>query len=206
MRQLRVWLGLLLICSLMLLKGQLTLAVANTPTDLPRDHWAAQAVTLLLDKGYLQLYQDQTFKGEQSIDRYTLAVVVGKILNEIAAGRVGTSKEDVALLRQLTTEFRTELVDLSTKGGYFNRRIDNLTKQDQIIKEDLTKNTAEQTQLRQEVQQILTEIAETKQRVKLLEDENVALKMDVARLKAESGNQRLYIIAAIVLGVLGILR
>jgi len=56
----------------------------SNPTDVPSSHWAYKAVKLLIDKGYLQLYQDQTFQGDKPVDRYTMAIIVAKILNEIA--------------------------------------------------------------------------------------------------------------------------
>ena len=69
---------------------------SNSPSDVSPSHWAYQAVKVMIDKGYLQLYQDQSFQGDKPVDRYTLAVIISKILNEIAAGRVGSNKEDVS--------------------------------------------------------------------------------------------------------------
>ena len=92
------------IMTLLLLLGSfstpVTYAASNNPVDVPADHWAYKAVKALIDKGYLQLYQDQTFQGDKPVDRFTLATVVAKVLNEIAIGQVGTSREDVMTLQK----------------------------------------------------------------------------------------------------------
>lgn len=187
---------------------------ANNPSDVPPTHWAYQAVKLMIDKGYLQLYQDQSFQGEKAVDRYTLAVVVSKVLDEIATGRVGSSKEDVELLRKLTNEYWSELVEMNIKGTQSNKRMESLSNQDQIFKEDLTRTmvmvqklTAEQILLQKEVQQIINDIQTLSLKVKQLEDENTRLKDDMARLRADYEDTKhkhnLYIIAAIILGLAG---
>lgn len=187
---------------------------ADAPADVPPSHWAYQAVKVMIDKGYLQLYQDRSFQGDKPVDRYTLAVVVSKILNEIAAGRVGSTKEDVELLRKLTNEYWSELVEMNIKESQSSKRMESLSKQDQIIKEDLTRTmvmvqklSAEQILLQKEVQQILNEIQTISLRVKQLEEENTRLKDDMARLRAEYAEtkhkQNLYIFAAIILGLAG---
>lgn len=202
MRSNRFKRGLVLLLMMVLVLGisQMAMAAENVPSDVAPSHWAYKAVCLLVDKGYLQLYQDQTFKGEQPVDRYTLAVVVAKVLNEISSGRVGTSKEDVALLKSLTTEFRNELVDISTKGGYFNKKLENLARQDQVIKEDLAKSDAEQAELQRQVQDLINGLTP---RVQALEQENSQLKVEITKLKKETGNQKLYILAAIVIAIFG---
>lgn len=203
--------GLVLIS---LLAGFSTTSIANTPSDVSPSHWAYQAVKVMIDKGYLQLYQDQSFQGDKPVDRYTLAVVVSKILNEIAAGRIGSAKEDVELLRKLTNEYWSELVEMNIKGAQSTKRMESLSKQDQIFKEDLTqtmvmvqKLTAEQILLQKEVRQILDEFQTLGMRVKQLEEENTRLKDDMARLRAEydetKHKQNRYILAAIILGLVG---
>lgn len=79
-------------------------------SDVPVSHWAYEAVRELVDKGYLAA-EDGRFGGEESVDRFTLATVVARILREIETGELQPqSRQDVELLRQLVTEFRAELV------------------------------------------------------------------------------------------------
>lgn len=87
-----------------------TPAGAVTLTDVPTGHWAYEAVSTLVEKGYMHVGEDQLFRGDEPADRYTLATVVAKIITEIESGRVSTTPEDVRILRELIEEFRTELV------------------------------------------------------------------------------------------------
>ncbi len=146
--QLKLTLGLICLLTLTLsfCVGQVVLAETN-PADVPPSHWAYKAVKLLVDKGYLQLYQDQTFKGEKPVDRYTMAVVVAKILNEIAGGKVGTNQGDMDLVKKLTNEYWNELVQVNSKNNLFVQKIDQVVKDNQVIKEDITRNTAATQQL-----------------------------------------------------------
>ena len=87
--------------------------VLASVTDVPRDHWAYQAVISLVNRGFLATYEDGSFQGTNPVDRYTLAVTVARILDEIEAGRVMGSQSDIDLLRDLSNEFRTELVNFT---------------------------------------------------------------------------------------------
>ncbi len=173
------YLSFLLVGILLFSLAGLVSAKGVEPQDVPKDHWAYQSVKKLLAKGYLELYQDQTFQGEEPVDRYTLAMVVAKLLKEFSGGQVLTSKKDLALLRKLTTEFRKELVEINSKGGTYNKRIARLEKQNAILKEDITQTQAD------------------------LQQENELLQAEINQLKAANKKQTLYILAAIALGIFG---
>jgi predicted nucleic acid-binding Zn-ribbon protein len=190
------------------------LAASAGPSDVPPGHWAYQAVKTLIDKGYLQLYQDQTFQGEKAVDRYTLAMVVAKVLNEIAGGKAATSQEDVALLKSLTNEFRSELVDVSSKSNVFMAKLVQVSKENQVIKEDLTKVNAgiqslgdDQAELRKQVKGLIDEILAVQDRVKKLEDENQRLRYELEQVRSQAETTRkkhqMWIIVSIILGLVG---
>ncbi|HOP73483.1 MAG TPA: S-layer homology domain-containing protein [Bacillota bacterium] len=210
MNNLSKW-GLVLGVTVLLLISIMTCALAAAnPVDVPPNHWAYQAVKQLVDKGYLALYQDQTFRGDQPVDRYTLATVVAKILKEGAAGSTAASREDVKLLRSLTNEFREELVKVLTENSSLSKQLDELTRQDQIFKEDITKLNAglqnvtqEQMELEKEIQQIITDLLVFKKRVEQLENEVAILRMENASLKEANRKHGLYIAIAIILGLAG---
>lgn len=80
-------------------------------TDVPTNHWAYRAVQALIERGYIDVGSDGAFRGDQPADRYTVAAVVGRLLDDIEAGRVRVREgTDAALVRQLEQEFRAELV------------------------------------------------------------------------------------------------
>lgn len=192
---------LMMVCLLMLLTANV--ALAANPTDVSPDHWAYQAVKTLIDKGYLQLYQDQTFEGNQPVDRYTLASVVAKILAEIASGSVGTTREDVKVLRSLTNELREELVKLIADTNTYAKRAEEMKRQDVVLKEDLiTTNvsiqnlTVEQMRLQKEVKQMITDLSQVKEQVANLETE-------VAQLREANKRNKIFMIIAMILGLAG---
>lgn len=195
--------GIILMC-MMEFTG---LAVAATdPADVPPTHWSYKAVKLLVDKGYLQLYQDQTFQGDKPVNRYTLATVVAKILNEVASGQVTINKDDMNLITKVTNEYRDELVEAVRKVALFNKRADNMDKQDLILKEDITKTQDDQNVLQRQAQSMLADLLEVKDRVQKLEDENVKLKAQLEKVQMEANQQKYYIYAALILGLWGIIK
>lgn len=186
------------------------LALAAEPKDVPADHWAYKAVQQLVDQGYLQLYQDQTFQGSQPVDRYTLATIVVKILDQIASGGAGTNRHDVEVLRKLTNELQQELVKIIAENNTYSSKNDEMKRSSIVLKEDLIKtivsvqNTnAEQAALQKEVQQILADLTALTKRVVEVEQATKQLQQEVTQLKEENRKQRLYIIVAIVLGLAG---
>ena len=177
----------------------------TNPVDVSPNDPAYKAVKTLIDKGYLQLYQDQTFQGDKPVDRYTLALVVGKILDQIATGKVSTNKDDMALLQQLTNEYRDELTTAVRKVTTFNSRVDQLEKQGLINQEDTTATRDQQAALQKEAQQLQADLLLLSDRVQKLEEENAKLKVDLQQMKAENDQrQQYYIIAAVLLAFLGL--
>lgn len=80
--------------------------------DVPKGHWAYEAVMKLVDKGYLGVYDDGAFKGDETVSRYLLAFVVAKMLTDIEKGSVVATSEDMSVLREVANELRGEIVPL----------------------------------------------------------------------------------------------
>lgn len=93
-----------------------------------------------MEKGYLTYYQDGTFRGDQPMTRYDAAVLVAKILNEMALGSKLTTKEDVATISNLSKEFRDELVALSAKMNLFDDRLKYLEGGLRLSQDDLARS------------------------------------------------------------------
>ncbi|HEX3046114.1 MAG TPA: S-layer homology domain-containing protein [Bacillota bacterium] len=160
----------------------------NTPADVTSSHWAYKAVKLLIDKGYLQLYQDQTFQGDRPVDRYTLASIVAKILIDSASGQTGINKDDLSILKSLINEFHAELITVIAQNNGQDKRLDGLEQQDVITNQELIEARAELLKLQNEVAQLKTQL-------QALETE----------LKDTKEKYRWYIIGAAIIGFLGVL-
>ncbi|MBO8126420.1 MAG: S-layer homology domain-containing protein [Firmicutes bacterium] len=171
------------LCLILILALSLPALAAAEIKDVPPNHWAYSAVQKLLEKGYLSLYQDGTFRGDKAVDRYTFAVVVARLISEMAAlgsGQPATDKvasEDLQLLRKLTTEFRDELVQLATT--------------DESIQGDLEAAAKEQTVLREDLNKLLVQVYQLQQSTKALaeKDEKLSGELDAVRTQVEENGQ-----------------
>ncbi|MER3456908.1 MAG: hypothetical protein C4304_08540, partial [candidate division GAL15 bacterium] len=108
--------------------------------DVPTNHWAYDAIAELAAKGLVEGYPDGTFKGNQPLTRYEMAMVVARIIARIeaiptppppevrradldavrrdltgAVGRIAASERTIATLQRLVNEFRAELQALGVR-------------------------------------------------------------------------------------------
>lgn len=106
---------------------------AQTPTDVPRDHWAYEAVRTLVEEGYLEGYPDGSFLGNRTLTRYEFAVVVKRMMDTISArlaeqqapaAPVSTTTpkdtqavkpEALEAVKKLVEEFKPELVVIGAR-------------------------------------------------------------------------------------------
>ncbi|HEX2954569.1 MAG TPA: S-layer homology domain-containing protein [Bacillota bacterium] len=202
---------------IMLAAGILLLSIAPAmaetpkPTDVPPDHWAYKAVVSLVEKGYLTYFQDGSFKGNAPVDRFNLAVVVAKILNEVALGNKPASREDMALLRKLTNEFQDELVALSTKVNLFDERLTYLENGYKQAQDDAAKAEDEYQKTQEQAKQVISEILTLKTRVesiegkqKLQDAELGAVRDRLSKVENEVKKLKTWSIITTILAVVGI--
>lgn len=113
-------------------------AHAQAPQDVPRDHWAYDAVRHLANEGYVLGYPDGSFLGNRAMTRYEFATVIKRILDNIDAemmqiknkpaptGPTTTpaptpapastiKKEDMDRVNKLVDEFKVELTVIGTR-------------------------------------------------------------------------------------------
>lgn len=76
--------------------------LAGPFSDVPQDHWAYSALEKLQATGILTGYADGTFQGKNTLTRYEIAVIVSKILDQVAAERALLSEKVDALENGLT--------------------------------------------------------------------------------------------------------
>ena len=85
-------------------------ALADTTIkDVPVDHWAYHAVNTVVSKGYLTMFEDGSFQGTRAVDRYSLASVIARLLEDIEVARVRGTTGDVAAIGDLRTRFEEDL-------------------------------------------------------------------------------------------------
>ena len=99
-----------------------TFAAANPFSDVPRDHWAYDAVTQLAADGVVEGYGDGTYRGDRNITRFEMAQMVAK-----AMAKENVPVSDKALIDRLAAEFADELNNLGV-------RVSNLEKHADMVK------------------------------------------------------------------------
>ena len=96
-----------------------TFAAANPFSDVPRDHWAYDAVTQLAADGVVEGYGDGTYRGDRNITRYEMAQMTAK-----AMAKGDMSASDKALVDRLAAEFADELNNLGVRVSNLERNAD----------------------------------------------------------------------------------
>ena len=96
-----------------------TFAAANPFSDVPRDHWAYDAVTQLAADGVIEGYGDGTYRGDRNITRYEMAQMVAK-----AMAKSGVGPSDRSLIDRLAAEFADELNNLGVRVSNLERNAD----------------------------------------------------------------------------------
>lgn len=159
-------------------------AAAQTVQDVPPNHWAYEAVVELVRRGYLAV-EDGRFNGNQAVDRFTLASVVARLLNEFeTSGTAPRSAQDVQLIRELVNEFSEELVAANVKVDEMLARLDraekNLAATDQKVSEVL----AAFARLEQRAAAIEQRVGDLESTDAQLASEAAQLRQDIDALRA----------------------
>lgn len=162
-----------------------------TIKDVASDNVAYESVKLLVSRGYLPLYDDSTFKGSNPVDRYTLAIAIGKLINEIEQGKIRLSDTDQQLLTKVSTEFRQELVNLGVKVDTLNSGVSKLRSDLNTFKgEQQGKDQLEKMTIEKQASDIEALRAKTVDDIKSLEI-RVGTMVDDKVGKALDNNQRI---------------
>ena len=99
-----------------------TFASANPFSDVPKTHWAYDAVQQLANEGIIEGYGDGTFVGDKNITRYEMAQMVAKAMAKMET----LSTRDQQLVRRLSAEFSDELNNLGARVDNLERNADKV--------------------------------------------------------------------------------
>ena len=101
--------SLLIAVVVVFLATSIGMAFAGPFSDVPKKHWAYEAVNSLAAKGLLEGYADGKFKGAKAMTRYEMALMVARLIDKKFGGA------DLETLQKLTIEFADELALLGVK-------------------------------------------------------------------------------------------
>lgn len=107
--------ALVVLCATAL--SQPTLGTPLFPND-QKDHWAQDALATLSAKGLVSGYPDGTFKGDRSVTRWELALIVARLWSaqEAAQGSFA-SRQDLQDLQKISQALQDELQTLGVREG-----------------------------------------------------------------------------------------
>ncbi|MFA5480509.1 MAG: S-layer homology domain-containing protein, partial [Candidatus Muiribacteriota bacterium] len=94
------------------------MAVANPFSDVPFSHWAYDAVAKLSARGIITGFPDGTFKGQRTVTRYELAMILARLMAKMDTPGglpANFSLEDRRTVERLTVELADELSLLGVK-------------------------------------------------------------------------------------------
>lgn len=146
-----VLIALLIFMPPLMVKGQ------SIP-DVPSNHWAYESVSALIEKGFFALFDDGTFRGSETVTRYQIAEIIYRVIQYIETTETPLAETDVTDLRNLTVEFRSELVEIAEDTEYIIRRMQQIEEANLIAAEDLGKFYEEKEQIESDISNLINEI------------------------------------------------
>lgn len=99
-----------------------SLAAVNPFSDVPAKHWSYNAVTKLANDGILEGYGDGTFRGDKTISRYEMAIIVAKAMSKVDQADASNK----ALIEKLSNEYANELDKLGARMTTVESKVDNV--------------------------------------------------------------------------------
>jgi hypothetical protein len=105
-------------------------SVSATPfSDVPASHWSYQAIQSLAADGLVEGYPDGKFKGDRTLTRYEMAVIVARVIAKLQANGAGyASKADLDKLQKLIDSLKDELDSLGVRVTNLEDALDALDK------------------------------------------------------------------------------
>lgn len=91
---------------------------ADSFNDVPKDHWAYQAVQKLAEDGVIEGYSDGEFKGDRPLTRYEFSMVVAKAIDKFETA----SDDDQRTIDKLSAEFASELNRLGKRVAIVEKK------------------------------------------------------------------------------------
>jgi hypothetical protein len=159
----------------------------NLFTDIPPDHWSRAAVRKLKEEGILEGFADGTFRGDEVITRYEIAVILAKILE-----RLERVEESLSQVEKPKKQEKTQEIKLSPEA---KKSLDNLIEEFkpelEALKTQVIKLETKTTELEKDIKKQETEAKKRTTEEKKKEGERKkeisSLKKDISFLQLEQG-------------------
>ena len=156
------------------------IAAPAVVTDVPKDHWAYEAVTLLVNKGYMGVYESGQFRGDDNVSRYLLAFVAARLLRDVESGRTTLTDDDMRVVRELSVNLREQLAVVTGRLAQLEKATADAAGDAAIAREDVARGAAGTKMLQAE---LAAKAASIEEQIKQIKDDAAA--------RAGAGDQKL---------------
>ena len=161
------------------------IAAPAVVTDVPGDHWAYEAVTLLVNKGYMGVYESGQFRGDDNVSRYLLAFVAARLLRDVESGRTTLTDDDMRVVRELSVNLREQLAVVTGRLSQLEKAAADAASDAAIAREDVARGAAGTKVLQAE---LAAKTAAIEGQIKQIKDDAAA--------RASAGDQKLTVLYA----------
>lgn len=152
----------------------------DTYKDLGKDHWAYSAVESLINKGILK-QEGEFFNGDQKVSRSEMVVYLSKALNKLEDEKA--SKDDLLIIENLIYEFSKDLNEYGFNVEKYVDKIkeieDNIEKNRVMTEAGITKSSELEKRVT-ELEKILGEKADKKEKIDLLRYSELVIESGIA--------------------------
>lgn len=178
-------------------------------TDVPADHWAADNLKYLLERGIIQGLPNGQFQGDRSPSRYEVATLLSRTLHYLEKSSTGASSqipsEDLKVLQDLIFKISDRLQQL---GGEVEAMKNTNPQMDPALAErirTLELQSKEIQELRTQVQQDQQTMRDLKNQVTQFQiKSSTASEETVAQMNQQILANRIIGIAGLLFAVVGI--
>ena len=167
------------------LTASAAIAAPAVVTDVPKDHWAYEAVTLLVNKGYMGVYESGQFRGDDNVSRYLLAFVAARLLRDVESGRTTLTDDDMRVVRELSVNLREQLAVVTGRLSQLEKAAADAASDAAIAREDVARGAAGTKVLQAE---LAAKTAAIEGQIKQIKDDAAA--------RASAGDQKLTMLYA----------
>ena len=167
------------------LTASAAIAAPAVVTDVPGDHWAYEAVTLLVNKGYMGVYESGQFRGDDNVSRYLLAFVAARLLRDVESGRTTLTDDDMRVVRELSVNLREQLAVVTGRLSQLEKAAADAASDAAIAREDVARGAAGTKVLQAE---LAAKTAAIEGQIKQIKDDAAA--------RASAGDQKLTMLYA----------
>lgn len=112
--------------------------MAKTIKDVSKADSAYPAIKTSVDKGFLSLYDGNTFKPNQPLSRKDIAITLGALLEEIKKQQFSLSSSEINDLTHLSKSFRTDFVNIQKDLHFLSVTSTKLSDEQKNLQHDLS--------------------------------------------------------------------